>query len=297
MEQENKDQEAAPSNGALAKWAVWVAVMAILGGLLYTCGAPAHPASAPAAKTEAGEEPAPSVASEAGAQEGGEAASQESAPQETEGQAAQDDADRPEPEESAERQAVIEAAQRAAEEHNAKTGGGEESAASEERPSAAQEPPSKEIEAAAADLKDALSRLADGKGLVFEEVPLPKEMASGNGEGYKLTFKNSIGFPSGSSNPDEKLRAWSKQIALAVSKYPNARVIVDGHTDASGNDAINVPLSAKRAEAVKALLVANGVAADGVTAKGHGSADPIGDNATEEGKLANRRVELTAYLM
>ena len=71
MEQENKDQEAAPSNGALAKWAVWVAVMAILGGLLYTCGAPAHPASAPAAKTEAGEEPAPSAASEAGAQEGG----------------------------------------------------------------------------------------------------------------------------------------------------------------------------------------------------------------------------------
>lgn len=67
---------------------------------------------------------------------------------------------------------------------------------------------------------------------------------------------------------------------------------VYGHTDNSGSDEVNVPLSAKRAGAVKAYLVKKGLKALQVEAKGFGSAKPLADNSTEAGKSKNRRVEI-----
>ncbi|NOT82262.1 MAG: OmpA family protein, partial [Gallionella sp.] len=59
-------------------------------------------------------------------------------------------------------------------------------------------------------------------------------------------------------------------------------------------EAKNVKLSAARAAAVKAYLVKKGVAADRISTKGVGSANPVGDNKTKEGRAANRRVEVTS---
>ncbi len=83
------------------------------------------------------------------------------------------------------------------------------------------------------------------------------------------------------------------QIADRLKACPDPRVSVVGHTDSSGNDAINIPLSGNRAKSVADYLVSQGVAADRVTSKGVGSAEPIASNDTPDGKALNRRVDIT----
>lgn len=83
------------------------------------------------------------------------------------------------------------------------------------------------------------------------------------------------------------------QVADAVAACSTSRIAVAGYTDDTGNDAINVPLSANRAKEVADYLVAQGVAASQVTSEGLGSADPVADNSTPQGRSENRRVEIT----
>ena len=70
------------------------------------------------------------------------------------------------------------------------------------------------------------------------------------------------------------------QIADKLKACPDPKVSVVGHTDSSGNDAINIPLSNNRAKAVADYLVSQGVAGDRVTSKGVGSAEPVAPNDT-----------------
>ncbi len=81
-------------------------------------------------------------------------------------------------------------------------------------------------------------------------------------------------------------------LAAWLAGNPDARVELVGHTDGSGNADTNVALSLARAEATRAALLDLGVAADRVTARGAGPADPVADNATPEGRAQNRRVEV-----
>ena len=83
------------------------------------------------------------------------------------------------------------------------------------------------------------------------------------------------------------------QIADKLKACPDPKIAVVGHTDSSGNDAINVPLSGNRAKAVGDYLVSQGVVADRVTSKGVGAAEPIAPNDTPAGKAQNRRVDIT----
>jgi OOP family OmpA-OmpF porin len=69
---------------------------------------------------------------------------------------------------------------------------------------------------------------------------------------------------------------------------------VDGHTDSEGEDAYNLDLSTRRGRAVVAWLVGKGIAEHRLEARGFGEAEPVADNATEEGRAWNRRVELVA---
>ncbi len=66
---------------------------------------------------------------------------------------------------------------------------------------------------------------------------------------------------------------------------------IEGHTDNTGTDAINQPLSERRAQAIVDELVKDGIDASSLTAKGYGSTRPIADNSTPEGRTHNRRVE------
>ncbi len=72
----------------------------------------------------------------------------------------------------------------------------------------------------------------------------------------------------------------------------NMRVLVVGHTDSTGNDAINNPLSVDRAASVRDYLVMRGVSPTRISIDGKGSKQPIADNTTTEGRARNRRVEI-----
>ncbi|HSJ80316.1 MAG TPA: OmpA family protein [Thiobacillus sp.] len=78
----------------------------------------------------------------------------------------------------------------------------------------------------------------------------------------------------------------------ALKAWGDVNIEVAGHTDSMGSDAYNMTLSQKRAEAVRNFLISRGVAADRLTAKGYGESQPVADNATEDGRFKNRRVEL-----
>ena len=78
-----------------------------------------------------------------------------------------------------------------------------------------------------------------------------------------------------------------------LEKNPDLRISIDGHTDSSGEDAYNERLSGRRAEAVRSLFIANGIAPSRLEAHGFGEARPAAPNDTPENKQLNRRVEFT----
>lgn len=82
------------------------------------------------------------------------------------------------------------------------------------------------------------------------------------------------------------------QAAESLKSWGNVKVEVAGHTDSRSSDAYNMTLSQNRANAVRDYLVGKGIDANRLTAKGYGESQPVADNATEEGRAQNRRVEL-----
>ena len=85
------------------------------------------------------------------------------------------------------------------------------------------------------------------------------------------------------------------QLDEVVNKLKNMRlevIVVVGHTDNTGAAALNQRLSLARADSVKKYLVSKGVEPNRVYTEGKGAAQPIADNKTAAGRLANRRVEL-----
>lgn len=82
------------------------------------------------------------------------------------------------------------------------------------------------------------------------------------------------------------------EIAKMLKQDPSLRLSIEGHTDNSGTEAHNQQLSEKRAEAVKNVLTKDGIESNRLSSKGLGQSKPIADNATEDGKAQNRRVEL-----
>ena len=77
-----------------------------------------------------------------------------------------------------------------------------------------------------------------------------------------------------------------------LNNNPNVKITLEGHTDNTGTDKINDPLSVKRAESAKTYLVSKGIDESRIETTGYGSRQPIADNKTKEGKAKNRRIEL-----
>jgi OOP family OmpA-OmpF porin len=86
-----------------------------------------------------------------------------------------------------------------------------------------------------------------------------------------------------------------EDVADVMKKYPNLKIVVEGHTDNVGGEKLNRNLSQKRADAIKEVMVKNfKIEPSRITAKGFGYSKAIGDNSTKEGRQSNRRVESAA---
>lgn len=103
-----------------------------------------------------------------------------------------------------------------------------------------------------------------------------------------------IKFDAGQSVVKPEFDAQIGKVADFMARFPNTTVLIEGHTDNAGNPATSLPLSQRRADAVRQTLVAKFHVAPGrVTAKGYGDTRPIANNKTPEGRAANRRVVAT----
>lgn len=108
----------------------------------------------------------------------------------------------------------------------------------------------------------------------------------------KLHVPNDISFDTGAAAIKPELRTVLDQFANGLANDPTLRVRVVGHTDSTGSDAINNPLSVERAQSVRDYLAGRGVAASRVETSGEGSRTPIASNGTDAGRAQNRRVEI-----
>jgi OOP family OmpA-OmpF porin len=100
-------------------------------------------------------------------------------------------------------------------------------------------------------------------------------------------------FETGKADLKPESRPVLKEIASTMQKYPDLKILIEGHTDNVGSAASNLTLSDNRAAAVKAALVADfGIAEDRMTTKGLGDTKPSVPNTTPAGRAQNRRVEI-----
>ena len=108
----------------------------------------------------------------------------------------------------------------------------------------------------------------------------------------KIEIPSDVSFDSGSATIKPSLRPVLDNLASNLAQHPGTRVTIIGHTDASGSDAVNNPLSLNRAAAVRDYLVPRGVASSRISVDGRGAREPVADNATPQGRAQNRRVEI-----
>ncbi|MBN1378718.1 MAG: OmpA family protein [Gammaproteobacteria bacterium] len=102
-----------------------------------------------------------------------------------------------------------------------------------------------------------------------------------------------INFNVGRSEIEAHNFALIAKVQKAIAVFPEAKLVVEGHTDAFGSDASNLALSQKRAESVKQYLIANmNVAASNISAVGYGESSPVANNETPEGRKKNRRIDI-----
>lgn len=113
-----------------------------------------------------------------------------------------------------------------------------------------------------------------------------------NGEAIKVTFASGILFATGSSTLSPASKDALTQFANTLKSNPETNLEIFGHTDITGSDKVNIPLSQERALAVQNFVVMQGVSSSRLSAVGKGSSQPVADNSTAAGKAANRRVEI-----
>lgn len=144
---------------------------------------------------------------------------------------------------------------------------------------------------------DGCSIMVDGPALLKDKAALAKfvddvfcaPVAEAKEEAMIL---RGINFDFDKSDIKPEFRPVLDEAVATLQKKANVNVIIEGHTDAIGSDAYNMKLSERRAKAVHGYFLKKGLAAGRMKTIGYGESKPKADNATEQGRAINRRVEL-----
>lgn len=131
------------------------------------------------------------------------------------------------------------------------------------------------------DKREALARASQGTGVA---------VARTDDNRLKLNVPSDVSFDTGRADIKPQMRPVLDEIGRNLD--PKVRVTIVGHTDSTGSDQINDPLSRERALAVRDYLSSRGVDSSRVSVAGRGSHEPVASNDTETGRAANRRVEI-----
>jgi outer membrane protein OmpA-like peptidoglycan-associated protein len=113
-----------------------------------------------------------------------------------------------------------------------------------------------------------------------------------NGEAIRVVFDSGILFATNKSDLNATSKNALTQFATSLKANPDTDVQIYGHTDSSGGDKVNIPLSKDRANSVEKYLESQGVSGARMITEGLGSSQRVADESTAAGKAANRRVEI-----
>jgi outer membrane protein OmpA-like peptidoglycan-associated protein len=131
--------------------------------------------------------------------------------------------------------------------------------------------------------KAAMEKATAGTGVAVTQTPDNR---------LKLDVPSDVSFDVGRAAIKPNFAPVLNQFAASLNQHPESNVTIIGHTDNTGSDAINNPLSVDRADSVRDYLVGKGVARTRILTEGHGAREPVADNSTQAGRDKNRRVEI-----
>ena len=113
-----------------------------------------------------------------------------------------------------------------------------------------------------------------------------------DGQAIRVTFDSGILFATSSASLSAASQATLQKFAANLKQNSDTDLLIVGHTDNTGSDRINNPLSYNRAASVRTFLLSQGVAETRMKVEGKGSTEPVADNSTVAGRRDNRRVEV-----
>ena len=113
-----------------------------------------------------------------------------------------------------------------------------------------------------------------------------------DGQAIRVTFDSGILFATGSASLSSTSQATLRKFAANLSEHSDTDLMIIGHTDNTGTDRVNNPLSYNRAASVRSFLAGQGVSSSRMKVEGKGSYEPVADNSTVAGRRENRRVEV-----
>jgi outer membrane protein OmpA-like peptidoglycan-associated protein len=131
--------------------------------------------------------------------------------------------------------------------------------------------------------KRAMQQAAEGTGVKVTQTADNR---------LKLDIPTDISFDTNKSDIKPDFRPILDKFASSLAENPYAKVTIIGHTDNTGGDAVNDPLSLNRAARTRDYLAARGVASNRFTVEGRGSHEPLAANDTPANRAKNRRVEI-----
>lgn len=149
--------------------------------------------------------------------------------------------------------------------------------------------------------KEETPKDSDGDGIAdaFDKCPTVKGIAANNGcpqldqetQQILAVALEGIQFETAKDVLKSESYPILDRVVAIMEKHPEYNMAIEGHTDSSGDDAMNLDLSKRRAKRAMDYLISKGISANRLSSEGFGETQPVGSNDTKEGRAKNRRVE------